>query len=37
MKDRIQGFLDFLKIEKGYADNTIAAYQNDDLNRGDAK
>ncbi|MCB0153518.1 MAG: tyrosine recombinase [Anaerolineae bacterium] len=29
MKDRIQGFLDFLKIEKGYADNTIAAYQND--------
>jgi len=29
MKDRIQGFLNFLKIEKGYAENTIAAYQND--------
>lgn len=29
MKDRIQGFLKFLEAEKGYADNTIAAYQND--------
>ena len=29
MKDRIQGFLNFLETEKGYADNTIAAYQND--------
>lgn len=29
MKDRVQGFLKFLEDEKGYADNTIAAYQND--------
>jgi len=29
MKDRIQGFLKFLEVEKGYAENTIAAYQND--------
>lgn len=29
MKDRIQGFLKFLEAEKGYAENTIAAYQND--------
>lgn len=29
MKDRIQGFLKFLEREKGYAENTIAAYQND--------
>jgi integrase/recombinase XerD len=29
MKDRIQGFLNFLIAEKGYAENTIAAYQND--------
>ena len=29
MRDRIQGFLNFLQSEKGYADNTIAAYQND--------
>ncbi len=29
MKDRIQDFLHFLESEKGYADNTIAAYQND--------
>ncbi len=29
MKERIQGFLKFLETEKGYADNTIAAYQND--------
>lgn len=29
MKDRIQGFLTFLESEKGYAENTIAAYQND--------
>jgi integrase/recombinase XerD len=29
MKDRIQGFLNFLATEKGYAENTIAAYQND--------
>lgn len=29
MKDRIQGFLNFLAAEKGYAENTIAAYQND--------
>lgn len=29
MKDNIQGFLKFLEAEKGYAQNTIAAYQND--------
>jgi integrase/recombinase XerD len=29
MKDRIQDFLNFLQSEKGYAENTIAAYQND--------
>ena len=29
MKDRIQGFLKFLEAEKGYAENTISAYQND--------
>lgn len=29
MKERIQGFLQFLETEKGYAENTIAAYQND--------
>jgi integrase/recombinase XerD len=29
MKERIQGFLNFLELDKGYADNTIAAYQND--------
>jgi integrase/recombinase XerD len=29
MKERIQGFLRFLEAEKGYAENTIAAYQND--------
>ncbi len=29
MKERIQGFLNFLEAEKGYAENTIAAYQND--------
>src|SRR6185295_4478902 len=29
MKDRIEGFLHFLEAEKGYAENTIAAYQND--------
>ena len=29
MKERIQGFLHFLEAEKGYAENTIAAYQND--------
>jgi integrase/recombinase XerD len=29
MKERIQGFLSFLAAEKGYAENTIAAYQND--------
>ncbi len=29
MKDQIQGFLKFLETEKGYAQNTIAAYQND--------
>ena len=29
MKDRIQAFLTFLETEKGYAENTIAAYQND--------
>ncbi|MBN1218057.1 MAG: tyrosine recombinase [Anaerolineae bacterium] len=29
MKDRIQSFLDFLEMEKSYAENTIAAYQND--------
>ncbi len=29
MKDRVQDFLKFLEAEKGYAENTIAAYQND--------
>ena len=29
MKERVQGFLNFLEMEKGYAENTIAAYQND--------
>ena len=29
MQDRIQAFLNFLEAEKGYAENTIAAYQND--------
>ncbi len=29
MKDRVQDFLKFLETEKGYAENTIAAYQND--------
>ncbi|HET9433012.1 MAG TPA: site-specific integrase, partial [Chitinophagaceae bacterium] len=29
MQDRIQAFLHFLEAEKGYAENTIAAYQND--------
>ena len=29
MNDNIQGFLKFLEVEKKYADNTIAAYQND--------
>jgi len=29
MKDRIESFLKFLAAEKGYAENTIAAYQND--------
>jgi integrase/recombinase XerD len=29
MKDRIDSFLSFLVAEKGYAENTIAAYQND--------
>ena len=29
MKKRIQGFLNFLELDKGYAENTIAAYQND--------
>lgn len=29
MKERIQDFLRFLEAEKGYAENTIAAYQND--------
>lgn len=29
MKHRIQGFLNFLQVEKGYAENTIAAYHND--------
>lgn len=29
MRDRIQAFLNFLTAEKGYAENTIAAYQND--------
>ena len=29
MYDNIQGFLKFLEAEKGYAQNTIAAYQND--------
>ncbi len=29
MHDMVQDFLRFLKVEKGYADNTIAAYQND--------
>lgn len=29
MQHKIQDFLNFLDIEKGYADNTIAAYRND--------
>jgi len=29
MHEKIQGFLNFLDTEKGYADNTIAAYRND--------
>jgi len=29
MQERIQDFLNFLDTEKGYADNTIAAYRND--------
>jgi integrase/recombinase XerD len=29
MKDNIQNFLKFLEVEKKYAENTIAAYQND--------
>lgn len=29
MKDRIQDYLNFLEAEKGYTENTIAAYQND--------
>lgn len=29
MKEKIQNFLNFLDVEKGYADNTIAAYRND--------
>ena len=29
MKENIQSFLKFLEIDKKYADNTIAAYQND--------
>ena len=29
MQEQIQNFLDFLDTEKGYADNTIAAYRND--------
>jgi integrase/recombinase XerD len=29
MQEQIQDFLDFLDTEKGYADNTIAAYRND--------
>jgi len=29
MQARIQAFLNFLEAEKGYAENTIAAYQND--------
>jgi integrase/recombinase XerD len=29
MKENIQGFLRFLEVDKKYADNTIAAYQND--------
>ncbi len=29
MNDRVQAFLKFLEVEKGYAENTIAAYQND--------
>jgi integrase/recombinase XerD len=29
MQTQIQDFLNFLDIEKGYADNTIAAYRND--------
>jgi integrase/recombinase XerD len=29
MKEKIQDFLNFLDVEKGYADNTIAAYRND--------
>ncbi len=29
MQEKIDDFLTFLETEKGYADNTIAAYRND--------
>ncbi|MDM8528550.1 tyrosine-type recombinase/integrase [Anaerolineales bacterium HSG24] len=29
MKRRIKDFLQFMKLEKGYSDNTVVAYQND--------
>ena len=29
MQERIDAFLDFLRVEKGYSNNTIAAYRND--------
>ena len=29
MQDQINQFLDYLEAEKGYSNNTLAAYQND--------
>jgi len=29
MREKIEGFLDFLRVEKGYSNNTLAAYRND--------
>jgi integrase/recombinase XerD len=29
MRDQIDGFLTYISVEKGYADNTLAAYRND--------
>ena len=29
MHDQIQAFLKFITVEKGYAQNTLSAYQND--------
>ena len=29
MKEPVESFLNFLAVEKGYSENTIAAYRND--------